>query len=487
MDFITPENYTEILQLVQYVVEIGLNHQIGTEKLIQTKNNNINLIDLPKNRTDFSSLLDEYKEISKKSTNFSSPNFMGFPDCGNSTSAILASILTDFLQQNQINQSFCSVELSKIELQVIKWMREIIGYPTSNSITSALEVGGICTNGGTGSNTTAMLIARNRFYADCAKTGLFQNKKSYVVIPANIGHYSIKESCSWIGMGNNFIEVNTLDYSYDLDELQKVLISHKDEIIAVVAYAGDSRTQTIDNLVKVHNIVKNVSTDIWLHCDACHGFVLGFSSNLKYKINGIELFDSVTIDPHKALFLPYTLSLLLLKDPNNLKFCQSVSELIMSEDLALGQYTPFIGSKRADSLKLYSLIKQLGAIEIGSLIDKRYEMAKKLAELIQKHPRFSLVNNPNYNSVMFVYTGESQKTIEEINSLNKWLYQKMLADKLFYLHQFKIFGSSLFGENKIVYPLRFMSGNPALSTEDLVNMLNYFDNLANSYDKNENE
>lgn len=74
--------------------------------------------------------------------------------------------------------------------------------------------------------------------------------------------------------------------------------------MSVVAYVGDSRSMTIDNLMEIHRIVKETDENIWLHADACHGFSLGFSEKLKSRISGIELFDSISTDPHKVLAVP---------------------------------------------------------------------------------------------------------------------------------------------------------------------------------------
>ena len=99
---------------------------------------------------------------------------------------------------------------------------------------------------------------------------------------------------------------------------------------------------------------------IWLHADACHGFSLGFSDTLKHKIKGIERFNSITTDPHKVMNSPYTISALLVRDPAVMKTISSTSDLIMQEDFAFGQITPFLGSRPWMSLKLWFVMKNLG-------------------------------------------------------------------------------------------------------------------------------
>lgn len=487
--FINQQTKRDFLQFVTRVCRLGYDFKNQTKTLALPSSSVTEIIvpTLPVEGTELPALVDEFEQLLDKSVNFSSVNFMGFPDCGTSSAAILAAILLEFAQQNQINQSFCSKTLTQIELITICWMRKLLGYTVKDNITSALEAGGICTNGGTASNTTALLIARNKFYHECASTGLFGKSKAYVIIPEHIGHYSVKESCSWIGLGDNFLEVPTCDFRYDLKQLNSTLHKYKGKIMAVVAYAGDSRTQTIEHLQDVYNIVKSVDESIWLHCDACHGFVLAFSKLLKSKIKGIELFDSITIDPHKALYLPYTLSMLLVRDYNDLTFVQSKSELIMSQNYDLGQFTPFIGSKRADSLKLYATVKNLGVSKISELIEKRVSLATFLYEKLNKHRHFLTLNVPDYNAVMFLHTGFDQSaSVEEIIALNKEIYQALNQRGDYYLHQFPIIVQEGQFANRVVYPLRYMSGNNNLDRQKINQMLEYIDTIAKEVSNNAN-
>lgn len=482
-------NKTYAKKCLDEIVDIGLEFKLQEnfrEKHI-SKNMMKKIFEMPVNITKLEDIITFTKEqILPYCSNFGTEKFMGFPDAGNSIAGISGAVLSDFLQQNLINSSFCAPIATYMEIAVIRWLREIVGY-TNIEVNNIWDVGGIITYGGTGSNSIAMLLARENHRKNTMKNGVKNPKEYKVVIPKGIGHYSIKSSLMWIGCGDNIIEVPTINYKYDLDELRKVLLENKGEIMCVVAYAGDSRSMTIDNLAAIHKVVKEVDNNIWLHADACHGFSLGFSEKLKYKISGIELFDSISTDPHKVLAIPYTVSALLLKNPETLKKVTTTSDLIMKEDYAFGQVTPFIGSKSWMSLKVWFAFQNIGKKGIGELIERRCNMAQYLKEILENRKEYILLNDVDINSVMFMYVGNRDNitmTINEINNINKQIKQKIDIDGIYFLHQFSINDdNNKISENEILYPLRYMSGNDNIKKEDINNMIMYIDNIVKDLNK----
>ncbi|MGO4636281.1 pyridoxal-dependent decarboxylase [Streptomyces sp. 2RAF24] len=155
--------------------------------------------------------------------------------------------------------------------------------------------------------------------------------------PCRTSHYSVKSALGWIGCGGRIIEVPTRGYRYDLAALERTLRQRQGEIMAVVAYTGDSRTHTVENLRAVHDLTRAVDPRIWLHADACWDLMCAFAPELAPKLAGIEDFDSVTVDPHKVMDIPYAMSALLVRDPASLRLVSSYSGLIMQEDFAFGQ------------------------------------------------------------------------------------------------------------------------------------------------------
>lgn len=416
--------------------------------------------------------------------NFASNKFMGFPDAGNSIAAIAGNITADFLQQNLINQSFCSPSGTFAEISVIRWLRETVGYTNPETVNDIFDVGGVITGGGTTSNTIGIMLARENHKPGTMQKGVKDEDDFYLVVPKGIGHYSVKSAQMWIGCGNRLLEVETNGFRYDLDDLKKTVQDRKGKIMGVVAYAGDSRTMTVEYLSKVANIVRSIDENIWLHADACHGFSLGFSDALRYKLEGIEQFDSITTDPHKVMNSPYTISALLVKDPNKLKSTSSISDLIMQEQFAFGQITPFLGSRPWMSLKLWFAMKNLGREGLGALIEYRHNLALKLADMIRKSDKFVLINDVDINSVAFMYIGDiDRNSIAKLNEVNRSIHSSLINEGVYHLHQFSIPDAGIFRKGEIIYPLRFMSGNPNTSEKNLKEVLEYVSNLGGNVEK----
>lgn len=473
-------------ECLKFALDMGLKFKLNNDfKAKKYMGQNFDkILNMPYDGIELKKLLKNFEqEILPYCSNFGNESFMGFPDSGNSIAGISGAILTDFLQQNLINSSFCAPIATYMEIAVIKWFREIIGYKTKK-ISNIWDVGGIITYGGTGSNATAMLLARENFRNNTMKSGVKNPSDYKIIIPKGIGHYSIRSSSMWLGCGDNIIEVETENFRYNLKELEKTLIENKGKIMCVVSYVGDSRTMTIENLKEVYKLVKNNDKNIWLHADACHGFSLAFSKKLRKKIEGIECFDSISTDPHKVLAIPYCVSALLIKDPKKFKLVTSTSDLIMQEDYAWGQITPFIGSKSWVSLKIWFMIKNIGINNIGKMIEERCSMAQKFANMIENSDDFVLINDININSVVFMYVGLkkekiSDEDIERLNKLNIKIHNKMMDDGKYHLHSFSLpDDKGILKKGAIIYPLRYMSGNPNITEKTLENVLNYIRNIV---------
>ena len=469
--FLNEDSQQRAIRFFREIVDLGVDFKINAK--VREKPMDADAIDriigpLPDDGQELEGLLAEFREhVLPYCTNFSSRNFMGFPDAGNSIAGIGGALVADMLQQNLINQSFCAPSATYVEIAVLQWLRDIVGYQNTKP-ENVWDVGGIIMPGGTGSNAVAMMLARESRMPGTMAAGMTDPRKCAIVVPKGIGHYSVKSAQMWIGCGNNLLEVETDNFKYDLADLKRTLAAHKKDIMCVVAYAGDSRTMTVDRFTDIHDIVKSHDESIWLHADACHGFSLGLSDTLKHKIEGMNLFDSITVDPHKVMNVPYTLSALLVKEPGAFKKVTSMSDLIMQEQFAFGQITPFVGSKPWQSLKLWFMMKNIGRKRLGELIERRHEIAKYLEKKLRADPDFVVIHEVQINAVAFLFMGSLPRgDIASINAVSRAIHATLAEEGDFHLHQFSIPDAGIVKKGDVIYPLRFMSGNPNIRLEDV--------------------
>ncbi|MEV4312993.1 pyridoxal-dependent decarboxylase [Actinocrispum sp. NPDC049592] len=425
--------------------------------------------------------------------NFASTAFAGFPDAGNSVAGTAGALLAELLNVNMINAEFCSRGATEMEIALIRWLRELIGYtiaPTAPM--SATDVGGIPTAGGTNANFAAVLLARTRASADVRQKGLGRwNQRQRVILPEHVGHYTVGASLAWSGLGTDAALYSPVkDFRYDLPRLHDTLSAAQergDEVIMAVTYAGDSRTMTIDELGEVAATVRQYYPEAWLHCDGCHGTSLLFSSSQRSRLDGLSEYDSVMMDPHKVLTVPYSNSFLLLRDPADAAMISTESELILRQARSFGQVTPATGSRAFHSLRTWMLLKSLGVQGVGSMIDRRIDAARRFAEIIDESPYLIRLNDVSINSVMFTLDPVNNgapfgaEAAEVSARATEKAYQAILHDGAAYLHSFLIAdtGDRLGLGRSYRHPvLRFMSGNPLIQDVDMFDLVEQCVDLA---------
>lgn len=306
--------------------------------------------------------------------------------------------------------------------------------------------------------------------------------------------YSSRLSVGWIGLGeSNVIKGPTLNFAYDLKKLRDLLRKLTNDggrVIMLVCYAGDSRSMTFDNFIELRAICDEYG--IWMHCDGCQGTQLVFSRRFrKEKLKGIESADSITMDPHKILNLPYSVSVLLIKDQKVMELIRRPEDIITGEEHSFGQLTPFFGSRNFMSLKLYFLIKNLGLDGLEEVVERRCQMANVVSDEIAKSSKLLQINEKiELNSVIFMYfpreissqlpsmvSAEHLAIVNIMNDINVRIQDRLFSAGDIWLHTFLI--PDLSNALKLsedeprakLRPLRFMSGNPILNEKHISQML----------------
>lgn len=400
--------------------------------------------EIPTDSSDYDSLYSMLHEISKYSISQSAHTFLAFPDSAGSLATYCADIIASFLNQNLIAVDRSAPVATYVEAQLIAWLRYLIGYSDTsiNQAHSLSEVGGMWTTGGNMSNHIAILTALLTKFPEIMNYGLCSlEKRPVIIVSKEIAHYSFLAAARILGIGSENVvwAETTREFTSDVDSIKYCLDHLNDDCVPfmVVAVAGNCRTSAIDDLYSIAKICEE--KNIWFHVDACHGGSLLFSNSLKSLLRGIEVADSVTIDPHKGLFTTYSSSYVLFKDTSVMnKYCRYPEKTLQTDIFDLGLITPFYGSRGFESLKLWLLIKHLGVKKIGEIVEQRNNYFSNLTAIIDSTGYFCpLSKSTFYRAVYVFYPDVIRSCVDELklsahdikNYIDK--YTVLFSEKLY--------------------------------------------------------
>lgn len=285
--------------------------------------------------------------------------------------------------------------------------------------------GGISTQGGSASNTTALVIARNNLYPETKLSG--NGSFNFVLFTSSHGHYSLEKAAQMCGFGTNAVCSVPVDSSgsmipTELEKLIKSSIAAGRTPLFVNSTAGTTVLGSYDPITAISKICK--SYNLWLHVDGSWGGSAIFSARHKHKLNGSHLADSLAINPHKMLGVPTTCSFLLSRDLRQFHKANTLPAGYLfhgeeqDEDREvwdLADLTLQCG-RRGDSLKLALSWVYYGSSGYERQIDQAFDVAAYFASRIAEKENFVLVseNPPPCLQVCFYYvpSGKSESATE---------------------------------------------------------------------------
>jgi glutamate/tyrosine decarboxylase-like PLP-dependent enzyme len=190
-----------------------------------------------------------------------------------------------------------------MENQLVRWVADLVGYPAT--------AGGNLASGGSIANLTAIATARD---AHGLKGADFHRAVVYLTSQA---HHCIGKALRIAGLGEAVVRSIDLDEGYRMrpDALEAAISRDRAAGLKpwlVIAAAGTTDTGAVDPLDRIGAIAHREGC--WFHVDAAYGGFFLLTEYGRERLRGIELSDSVVLDPHKSLFLPYGLGVVLVKD-----------------------------------------------------------------------------------------------------------------------------------------------------------------------------
>lgn len=316
-----------------------------------------------------------------------------------------------------------------IEARVLHWLCELIDYGPGSFGTLA--------SGGSEANLIALKCARDRVVPDLINRGVRTAPGDLTIYASEQCHYSIEKSADLLGLGRASLRKIPTDENFHINPKDFRFAIEQDRRdgrvpFCVVGVAGTTSTGVVDQLDELATVAREMGC--WYHVDAAYGGALAFSERHRTKLAGIKEADSVTIDPHKWMFVPFSCGAVLVKTGAKvLRDAFDITAEYLNEDrggtdvefdfFRLGQ----MGTRRFNSLKLWMALKFLGRRGYAEIIERQVELTEYFAEKLATLPDFVSLGRVETAVCCFKYLPESARNAggQEQDRLQQQLQQRI--------------------------------------------------------------
>jgi len=323
-----------------------------------------------------------------------------------------------------------------IELAVLEWFRQWTGMPAG--------AGGLLTNGGSGATLTAIIAARHHVVGDDA------SRLPRLTLYASDQAHSAALRAAWIaGVPRAQVRVLPTDADYRLRATDVRAAIAKDRAagllpLAVVVSAGTTNTGAVDPLDDIADAC--ASEHVWLHADAAYGGFAVLTERGARMLAGLGRCDSVALDPHKWLFVPFECGSLLVRDPERLRAAFQVLPDYLS-DVAAGQdgvnfadYGEQL-TRQSRALKVWIGVRYYGVAAIRAEIDRAMDLAVYAEQLVRAEPLLEVLSPAQLGVVCFRVHPPGVDDGTALDALNERVNAAVSADGRYLISSTRLRGS----------------------------------------------
>jgi aromatic-L-amino-acid decarboxylase len=351
--------------------------------------------------------------------------FFGYVLGSGEPAGAVADLLASVLNQN-VTAWRSGPAAVTIERTVVGWLAQAIGCTGFR---------GSLTGGGSSANLMALAMAREA-KIPANESGAPQG----LIYASEEVHMSIPKSVALLGVGRKNLKLIPTDQDFRLipAELERAIEQEKKEgkiPIAVVASAGTVNTGAIDPLPEIAAIARRHG--LWMHVDGAYGALAAIASPRRFS--GIELADSLSLDPHKWLYQPLDCGCLLYRDVNAAdrafahtgEYAKTLTTdpiegfAFFEESLEL--------SRRFRALRLWISLRYHGLKAFRAAIQKDLDLAQRLASAIANQPKLELMAPVELSAICFRHVGAKSFGEDELNRHNAAILKRVVQRGHVYL------------------------------------------------------
>jgi aromatic-L-amino-acid/L-tryptophan decarboxylase len=384
-------------------------------------------------------------------THVGHPGYMGLITPSPNPTGVMADFICSALNQNIGAYSIGPAAVA-MERRVVRWLTDLAGY--------SIVAGGNLTSGGMVANLIGLKLARDWASRDRAQQDGVQER--WAVYTSEERHVSVDKAVDVIGLGRTALRALPTDAAFRvrLDALESAIAEDRKRGIrpmCIVGLFGTTNTGAIDPIRELRAIADREG--MWLHADAAYGGGMLLSNEAPLRNLGLELADSITVDPHKWFYAPLDAGAVLVKDERRLtaSFGMKPAYLTDEFDEAKERYQYYVHgleqSRRFRGLKVWMSFKRYGARQIGEWIDNNVRQAKHLHSLVANHPEFEPASNPPMSAICIRYTGADPDSARS-RELHARVAQRVEQSGKFWISTTELKGKSWFRINPVNFRTR---------------------------------
>ncbi|MCI0732494.1 MAG: aminotransferase class V-fold PLP-dependent enzyme [Methylococcaceae bacterium] len=378
---------------------------------------------LPESGEAFRNLIDRiFDQAVTKGYNSASPGYMAFIPGGGLIHSGFADLIGDAINR-YVGVWVSAPGLVQIETNVIRWFCEMVGFPE--------RAGGFLTTGGSLANFSALFTAR--------RMKLPENFLSGIVYTSDQSHHSVMKAAILAGFPEANIRIIRTDPAFriDIDLMMDQIRKDRREGLtpfAIVANAGSTNTGAVDDLDAIADLSER--ENLWLHVDAAYGGFFMLTMRGRQSLYGLDRADSITLDPHKGLFLPYGTGCLLVREQDALKKAHEIHAGYlppMQDDPRRPDFCQISPELSRDfrGLRVWLPIKMHGIRAFRKTLEEKLDLVHWITERLESIEQLEIVARPQLSIVTFKVRSPGNDTqrsndrtralLERINSYRRVL------------------------------------------------------------------